>query len=157
MNSTFPGQSFMIDNADGELDLIFLTEFRSLEQALVRAGFTKASCPPGNVQPDWVRFARHIERRFHPDSSAELQGAVSYLLYEPEEPELDRERLRDSCGGETSSPPSDIVRLSELIQETEHKLIHGINFLENPVYDLERVMAALLVVVAWSCCDPMVE
>lgn len=157
MDGAFPGHYLMVDDADGDLDLIFLTEFGSLEQALVRAGFTRARRPPGNVQPDWVRFARHIERRFRPDGLPELQEAISYLLYQPQELERRRERLHGSSAQQTSSPHSDMVRLSELIQETGHMLIHGINFLGRPVYDFERVMAALLVVEAWSYCDPKVE
>jgi hypothetical protein len=157
MNSTFPAQGFTNDDADGELVLIFLTEFRALEQALIRAGFTKAGGTHGTAQPDWVRFVRHIERRFHPESSPELQGAVSYLLYDPDKLELRRERLQGSYPGETFSAHSDILWLSELVQEIGNKLIHGINFQKTPGYDTEYVMAALLVVEAWSYIDPTVE
>jgi hypothetical protein len=90
----------MNNDLEGELVLIFLTEYHSLEQALVRAGFTKASRPPGNVQADWVRYARHIERRFRPDSSPDLQEAVNYLLYRLEEPELRKERLYGRSTGQ---------------------------------------------------------
>ena len=157
MSNPMSSQASMNYDVDGELVLIFLTEYYSLEQALVRAGFTKASRPPGNVQPDWVRFARHIERRFNRASSLELQEAVDYLLGEPEESELRGERLDGSSAKSLSSPQSEIVRLSELIQETGYRLIHGINFLEKPVWDFEYVTAALMVVAAWSVCDPQVE
>ena len=157
MSNSVSSQESMNNDLEGELILIFLTEYHSLEQALVRAGFTKARRPPGNVQPDWVRFARHIERRFHPGCSSELQEAVNYLLRQPGELELRRERLHGSSAGQLSGLHSDIVRLSELIQETAFRLIHGINFVEDPVYDFEYVTAALLVVAAWSCCDPRVE
>ena len=155
-NSTVPGQNWITEDAEGELILIFLTEFRSLEQALIRAGFTKAGQLHG-TQPDWVRFIRHIERRFRPECSPDLLEAVLYLLRDPEKLTLRRKRLQDSLPGERSSAQSDILWLSELVQETVHKLTHGIPFLKKAEYDSEQIMAALLVVEAWSYCDPMIE
>jgi hypothetical protein len=157
VNSTFSGEDFIGDDADEDLVLIFLTEFRSLEQALVRAGFTKAGRSHGTAQPDWARFIRHIERRFRPESSPELQGAVSYLLADPDKVALRRKRLQGSLPGEPSSAHSDILWLSELVQETGNKLTHGIPFLKKADFDAAQITAALLVVEAWSYCDPKVE
>ena len=156
MNNTFPGQSFM-DDIDGDLVLIFLTKFRALEQAMIRAGFTRAFRVHGSAQPDWERFVRQIERRFRPDCSPDLQGAVSYLLAHPEKMQARRKRLQDSLPGETSSAHSDIVWLSELIQEARNKLTFGIPILDDDGFDSGYVMAALLIIEAWSCCDPTVE
>ena len=113
MNDLNPKETSPNNDFDEELVLTFLTNYHSLEQALVRAGFTRAGHTPGNPRPDWGKFARHIERLFDPDSSPELMGAVCYLLGEPEEQELRRERLQASVPGELSSPASDIVWLSE--------------------------------------------
>lgn len=142
---------------DEELILIFLTEFQALEQALIRAGFTRAGGPSRDPQADWVRYARHIEASFRPDSSPELQGAVSYLLCEPEKLERRRERLPHSYPGETASPYSDLVWLSELVQEAGTRLSHGINFLKTPGFDTAYLTAVLLVVAALSHSDPVVE
>lgn len=157
MTSTFHGQGILNDDSDGELALTFLTEFHLLEQALVRAGFTRAGRSQGTAQPDWTRFVRHIEARFRPDSSPELQGAVSYLLCDRRSLERRRAQLRGSFPGEASSAQSDIVWLSELVQETGNALTHGMRFGKTPAVEFEYLMAALLVVAAWSCCDPTVE
>jgi hypothetical protein len=142
---------------DEELALIFLTELRSLEQALVRAGFTRAGRIQGSFQPDWVRFVRHIEPRFRPDSSPELQGAVSYLLFAPDNLALRRKRLQDSLPGEASSVHSDILWLSEMVQQTGNKLRYWIPFLKKADFDAAQITAALMVVEAFSYCDPTIE
>jgi hypothetical protein len=157
MNAAHPNQGFPEDNIDEELILIFLTEFQALEQALIRAGFTRTGGPSRDPHADWGRYARHIEARFRPDSSPELQGAVSYLLYEPEKLERRRERLPDSYPGEPSSPYSDLVWLSELVQEAGNRLSHGINFLKTPGFDTAYLTAVLFVVAAFSHSDPVVE
>ena len=157
MNAALPPQDLPDTSFDEELILIFLTEFQALEQALVRAGFTRTGGPARNPQADWARYARHIEARFRPDSSAELQGAVSYLLFEPENMERRRERLPDSYPGEPSSPHSDLVWLSELVQEAGNRLRHDVNSLRTPCYDTAYVTAALMVVAALSYSDPAVE
>ena len=66
-----------------ELALDFLTWYQALGQALVRAGFTRASRTPATGQPDWESFALHIEERFDPDSDGAVQGAVAYLSWSP--------------------------------------------------------------------------
>jgi hypothetical protein len=104
------------------------------------------------------RFVRHIEPRFHPESSPELEGAVSYLLYDPEKMKARRRRLlQDSPFGETSSAQSDILWLSELVRATGNKLTHGIPFLKKDDFDAAEITATLMVVEAWSYCDPTIE
>lgn len=157
MNNRFPKQDLLNDDGDADLILTFLTEFHLLEKALIRAGFTKVGRIHGNVQADWRRFVRHIERGFDPDSSPVLQGAVSYLLYDPDKLALRQKRLESSLPEEASSADSDILWLSELIQETGNRLTHGISFLKASDFDSAQVMAALMVVEAWSSCDPRIK
>jgi hypothetical protein len=157
MNNHPASQAAANDTFDEELILTFLTEFHLFERALIRAGFTKAGRTPGNSQPDWARFARHIESHFHPDSSPDLQGAVSYLLCDPGKLALRRKRLQSTYPGETYSPHSDLVWLSELVQEAGKQLTHGINAPTVPGYDTAYIMSALLVLEAFSYIDPMVE
>jgi hypothetical protein len=104
-----------------------------------------------------VRYARHVEARFRPDSSPELEGAVSYLLFEPDSLERRRERLPDSYPGEPASPHSDLVWLSELVQEAGNRLRHEIHSLKTPGLDTAYLTAVLLVVAALSHVDPAVE
>jgi hypothetical protein len=157
MNSVSPEERFTDPDPDEELVLIFLTEFRSLEQALIRAGFTRAGRIHAPPQPDWARFVRHIEPRFRPESSPELEGAVSYLLYDPEKMKARRRRsLQESPFGETSGAESDILWLSELVQATGNKLTYGIPFLKKDDFDAAEITAALMVVEAWSYCDPAI-
>lgn len=157
MNSTIPGEDFLGDDFDTDLILTFLTEFQLLEQAVIRAGFTKLGRIHGATQPDWVRFVRHIERRFRPSCSVELQEAVNFLLTDPNKLALRRKRLQSSLPGETASAHSDIIWLSELVLETGNKLTHGIPFLKKGDVDSAQIMAALMVVEAWSYCDPTIE
>jgi hypothetical protein len=156
MNSTFPGQDFPDEGIDEGRALAFLTEFRSLEQALIRAGFTRPGLLHGNVQADWVRFVRHIEQRFRLDPAEELQAAVDYLLCDPDQLRRRRERLQDSYPGETCGAESDIVWLSEMIEQTANKLTHGLGFLRKTGLDDPFITAAQFVVTAWSGYDPTV-
>jgi len=157
MNDLNPKETSPNNDFDEQLVLTFLTNYHSLEQALVQAGFTRAGHTPGNPRPDWGKFARHIERRFDPDSSPELMGAVCYLLGEPEEQELRRERLQASIPWELSSPASDILWLSELVQEIRNRLLLRINFADKAWSDDTGALAALFIVEAWSYIDPKVE
>jgi hypothetical protein len=157
MKSMSPWPDLLGDDLDGDLILTFMTEFQLLEQALVRAGFTCTGQNHGNGRVDWLRFIRYIEPRFRPESSPELEGAVSYLLYNPEKHALRRKRLQDDKPGETRSAHSDMLWLSELVLEIANKLTHGLPFLKKTDLDPDQVMAALFVVEAWSYCDPVIE
>jgi hypothetical protein len=142
---------------EDDLALTFLTEYQAFEQALVRAGFTRPGRIPGSVQVDWERFARHIERHFRPDSSVELQGAVAYLLYEKCNQELRLTRLQHPLPWEIVSPLSDLVWLSELVQQTRNELMLGFQFPETSSLKMARVLAALLVVEGMAYTDPQLE
>ena len=68
MNKDIPDQQPADDEFDEELVLTFLSDYHAFEQVMVRAGFTRAGRVPGNAQPDWEGFARHIESRVNSDS-----------------------------------------------------------------------------------------
>jgi hypothetical protein len=155
-NSALPQPPADLDY-DEELILTYLTEYHALGQALMQAGFVRVGRTPGNAQPDWAGFARHIEQHFDPDSSEPLQGAVAYLLYQKDNLERRTERLQHSQPWETYSPHSDVIWLSEMLQQTHNRLIHGINFLGKPGCDSTQVMAALFIVEAWAHIDLDVE
>jgi hypothetical protein len=148
MNDFLPQKESPHDDFDEELVLTFLALYHSLEQALVRAGYTRAGYTPGNPQPDWGGFARHIAGKFDPDSSPELMGAFCYLLGEPGAQEL---RM------ELPSPVSDILWLSELVQEVRNRLLLWMNFAGKPWGNDANVVAALYIIQAWSKLDPQVE
>jgi hypothetical protein len=151
------GRSRREQDIHEDLALTFLTEYQSFEQALVRAGYTRAGRLPGSTQVDWERFARHIERYFKPDTSAELQGAVAYLLYEGSNLEHRQERLQNPLPWEIVSPRSDLVWLSELVQQTRNQVILGLSLPESPGCRTALVMAALLVVEGMAYTDPDIE
>jgi len=133
---------------DAEMVLDFLAAYHALEQALVRAGFTRAGRRSGNPQPDWGGFVRHIEEKFDPESSPELMGAVCTLLGQPLARELRRE---------LPSPVSDVLWLAERVQEIRDRLLLRINFAGKPWGDDTIVVAAWYVVRAWSSIDPKVQ
>ena len=155
MPKNFP--DFITDDFDGDLILTFLTEFELFEQALVRAGYVKAGSAYRNVQPDWMGYARHIEPRFHPDSSVEVQGAISYLLCDPNNRKLREERLENELPGEISITANDLLWLVELVQETGRKLTYGIHFQEKYEMETTYVTAAWFVLAALSAYDPTMD
>lgn len=142
---------------DEELVLTFVCHYQALERALVRAGYRRAGRTPGSFQADWGRFAYHLEGRFNPAASPVLQGAVAHLLCEPDNLELREQRLENSFFWDITSPHRDIVWLSELIQLTGTRLVHGLNFPGRPRVDLAQVSAALFVLEEWAHLDPEVE
>lgn len=157
MDNHSPAPDFIPDDFDGDLILTFLTEFQLFEQALVRAGFVRASSAYRMAQPDWVRYARHIEQRFRPESSLELDGAVAYLLWEPNKMKLRNERLESAVPEEAASAESDILWLAELIQEAGRKLSYGVQLLDKSEMETAYLTAAWFVLAAWTHCDPAVE
>ena len=157
MNNLPPKPPSPDHDLDADLVLEFLAHYHALEQALVRAGFTRPGRRPGVTRPDWEQFTRYIAGKFNPDSSPELAGAVYYLLGQPDVRELRRERLQAACPGELSSPVSDIFWLSESIREIRNRLLLWINFAEKSWMDEASVTAALFIVQAWSYLDPKVE
>jgi hypothetical protein len=144
-------------DADEELVLTFLSYFQTLEHALMRAGYTQAGHTPGSAQPDWYRFARHIHPRFDPDSSEVLQGAVSYMLWDDDNLELRNERIENAHFWENADPNNDTVWLSELVQQTGRKVIHGLNFPAKPGVDIAMVTAAMFIVEEWLRLEPEME
>lgn len=142
---------------DEELVLTFLSYYQALEQALMRAGYIRASHTPGTSQPDWPRFARHIQPRFDPDSSPVLQGAVAYMLWDEDNLDLRNERIEKFQPWENPDPHNDTVWLAELVQQTGRKLIQGLNFPGERWYDMAMVSAALFIVEEWSHLDLEVE
>jgi hypothetical protein len=157
MNDHLPKMTTPDEELDEVLVLNFLADTHELEEALVRAGFTRAGQTPRDARPDWEQFALHIEGKFEPESRVELEMAVVYLLADPVRESFRRERLADSILGEPSKPHSDIVWLAELVQEIRNRLLGWINFRREPGCEDADVMAALFVVQAWSHLDPQVE
>jgi hypothetical protein len=154
MSDLLPRNTSPQDDLDLELALTFLDLYRSLEEALVRAGYTQAGHKPGNARPDWDRFARDIEGKFDADASPELAGAVGYLLADPEKHKRRRERLQASLPGERPSAESDIAWLAERVREIRDRLLYQINFPGVPGGDLTDVLAAWYVIQAWSSIEP---
>jgi hypothetical protein len=148
MDDLLPDKTPPKDDLDAELVLTFLAAYHALEEALVRAGFTRAGRRPGNPRPDWSAFARHIEEQFDPESSPELMGAFCTLLGAPQEQHFRRE---------LPGLVSDLLFLSELVQEIRDRLLLRINFTAQPWGDDAVVVAALYIIQAWSKLDPKVE
>jgi hypothetical protein len=139
---------------DEELALTFLTEYHAFEQALVRAGFTRAGRTPGSARPDWARYARHVETQFNHRQPEALQAAVAFLLYNPDHIELREQLLEESFPWETASPLSDVVWLSELIQQTHNQLTLSINFPQQSLTcDTALVLAVLFIMEALANMD----
>jgi len=157
MNHPSPRQQPADREYDEELALTFLSYYLALEQALVRAGFTRAGHTPGTAQADWARFARHIEAQFDPGSSPELEGSVAFLLADENNLERRNKRLEKSSPWENADANNDIVWISELVQQTGKMLAYGLNLPGRSGFDLSLVSAVFFIVQAWSHLDPQVE
>jgi hypothetical protein len=157
MNDHLPKKTTPDDELDEVLVLNFLADYHLLEGALVRAGFTRAGRSPRDARPDWEQFSLHIEGKFDPESAVELEMAVNYLLADLHREELRQKRLGESILGEPSKPHSDIVWLAELVQEIRHRSLLWINLRGKPGCEDADVMAAMLIVEAWSYLDPKVK
>jgi hypothetical protein len=157
MNDLFPNKTSQDNDFDWDLVLTFLTDYLMLEGALVQAGFTQAGCRPGNPQPDWKGFARHIAGKFDPDSSPELMGAVCTLLADPEDPGFFRKRRTEPSLWEPSIPERNTAWLGEVVQQIRDQLLLQINFVQIPACDDTSLAAALVLVDAWAIIDPKVE
>jgi hypothetical protein len=142
---------------DEETVMYFLYRFQALEQALMKAGYTQSGRIPGSTRPDWSRFARHIQPRFNLDSSTVIQGAVAYMLWDEDNLAERNERIENGAPWANPDPHNDTVWLAELLQQTERKLIHALNFPGQPDCDLAMVSSALFIVDEWSRLDPEVE
>lgn len=130
---------------DTELILTFFSVFNRFERALKKAGFTK---PGRNTVPDWERFAKHIEGQFDPEATPELQGAVLYMLGH-----ASRRATREI----KSRYPSEVLWLSTSIQETAKDIARRMNFERYSNIEDEVMLASLMILEAWSHCDPKIE
>lgn len=145
------------NNLDEALALDYLGYYRSLEGALLRAGFARPGRTPGSARPDWQQFALSLRGKFVPDLETEIMAAVDYLLNNPAMQDLRFERMETAPPEESSYLHYDIVWLSELVQEIGNRLLHWINFRGDPGCDDADVTAALLIVDAWLSIDPRVK
>ncbi len=157
INSPLPYRSDELIEPDEETLLYFFSHYHVLEQAIMRAGYTRSGHTPGSAQPDWPRFARHIEPEFRKDSEPVIQGAVAYMLLDEEHLDLRNERIENSHFWESPDPHNDVVWLAELLQHIWKRLIHWLNFPDAPAVDIAMVSAALFIVDAWAKLDPEVE
>jgi hypothetical protein len=157
INGPLPYINDELIEPDEETVLYFLSHYQALERALMRAGYTRAGHTSGSVQPDWPRFARHIQPRFEKDTEPVIQGAVAYMLLDEDHLALREERIENAHPWESPDPHNDTVWLAELLQQTRKRLIHWLNFPGAPAMDMAMVSAALFIVDAWSILDPQVE
>jgi hypothetical protein len=137
------------DELDEELNLTYLACDRLFELALVRAGFVQVVSSYKQAQPDWYRWARHIEKQFDPGSAVELEAAVDHLLSLREDMESLPGRLQNRLTWESASPFSDNLCLAEMLQQTRLQLTHHYNIPATPGCDSAQVMAALFVAQEW--------
>ena len=137
------------EEADADLILTYLAFYRHLEQALVRAGFVRVISSHNQPRPDWYRWAMHIEKQFDPASDDVLHQSVDHLLLLRDDMEALPGRWQNRLQWESASPYSDILWLTEMLQETSLRLTQRYNFADTPGCDAGQVMAALFVVQAW--------
>jgi hypothetical protein len=157
LNSPLPHRHDELIEPDEETLLYFFSHYHALEQAILRAGYTRAGRTSASARPDWSRFARHIEPGFMKDTEPVIQGAVAYLLLDEDHMELREERIEHSHFWESPDPNNDVIWLAELLQHIWKRLIHWLNFPDAPAVDIAMVSAALFIVDAWSQLDPEVE
>jgi hypothetical protein len=137
------------EEGDEELILTYLTFYRLLEQALVQAGFVRAASGNKQARPDWYGWARHIDKKFDPDSSDELGDGVAYLLGLRDDEEPLPVRTQNRLQWQTGTFFSDNLWLTDMLQQTRMQLTYRYNFAKTPGCDTAQVMAALFVVQAW--------
>jgi hypothetical protein len=142
-------KQFSSEEMDEHLILSYLAMYRLLERSLVQAGFTTTTASYKRPRPDWYRWARHIEKGFNPGSSEELEASVEHLVSLRDEMEQLPGRRQNRIQWESASSYSDILWLTEMLQQTNLQLTHRYNLAETPGCDTAQVMAALLVVGAW--------
>ena len=152
-----PDPGFTCDEMGEEEALTFLTLYQLLEQALVRAGFTRPGRTPGCARADWTGFARHMEGRSDPELDVVMQAAIAHLLWQPDLLALRNERLENADRWENVDPDNDSDWLAELLQRTHNQLIQAINFPKVPACDPVTLSAALVVLERWAHLDPGVE
>jgi hypothetical protein len=152
-----PTQDEVARRLDEQAVMHFLFRYQELEQAVMRAGYIRAGRTPGSSQPDWSRFARHIQSSFDRDSDPAVQGAVAYMLLEDDNLAQRNERLENSPLWEDPDPNNDTVWLAELLQQTWRKVIHALNFPGRPGCDMNMICAAEFILDAWAHLDPEVE
>jgi len=157
LNAPLPYRSDDLIEPDEETLLYFFSHYHALEQAIMRAGYTRAGPTPGSFHADWPRFARHIEPEFKKDTEPVIQGATAYLLLDEEYLDLRNERIENAHFWESPDPNNDTVWLAELLQQVRRGLIHRLNYPDAPPVDIAMVTAALFIVEAWAKIDPIVE
>jgi hypothetical protein len=150
-----PAQDNDAGRVDEEAVLHFLFRYQELEQALMRAGYIQAGRTSGSSQPDWSRFARHIQSSFHPDSDPALHGAVAYMLWDDDNLAQRNERIEKSLIWE--DPNNNMVWLAELLQQIWRRVVHGLNLPGQQGCDITMICAAEFILDAWARLDTEVE
>jgi hypothetical protein len=137
------------DESDLQLILTYLTYYRLLEMALLRAGFVRSPGARKQVQPDWYGWVRHIDQEFDPDSSDELRDSVDYLMGLRDDEEPRPMRTQNRLQWESASAFSHNLWLADMLQQTTMQLTYRYNFTETPGCEAAQVMASLFGVDAW--------
>jgi hypothetical protein len=116
---------------------------------LLRAGFVRSPGARKQVRPDWYGWARHINQKFDPGCSDELDDSVDYLLGLRDDEEPRPVRTQNRLQWESASAFSHNLWLADMLQQTTMQLSYRYNFTETPSCDAPQVMACLFVAEAW--------
>ena len=119
---------------DLNLMLTFLFQFKQFEKTLRKAGHTKTGRPD---EADWQAFICKIDGRFDLKASVELEMAVDFML------------VSYAKSGKPY-PLRDIILLTDQIQKLGKDLGRNINFQAPTSEEYDTMMAALVVMDAWS-------
>jgi hypothetical protein len=141
--------------AEEEMALAFLAQFRAFERALMKAGFRKAGFSHQQGLPDWEGFARHIERTFQPQGSPVVQAAVAYLLGISVR-RLDDRELLQMVPSDRRFYESDSLWLAMVIRAAGRRLSSGLSRVSGRDCALEIHSACFMVLQAWAECEPAV-
>ncbi len=152
-----PAPASSYDETDLDVAFDFLLRYQALGRALVKAGYIRPHATPALLQPDWERFAQHIQERFHPEADAALEASVDYMLYRKDLLALRNEQIDAEPLWETYSVDDDGIWLARLIQRIAGTLLHQLRFVDTQACDIDLVCSAAFVLIDWAALDPDVE
>lgn len=156
MNTPFLDEVY--DKVDFDRDLVFkfFTVFSLFEYALKIAGFRTIK-QNGEVQPNWNSFANNIHQRFNHQATAELAGAVNYLLNRPVMIQVVQNANSGFAQRIRPQNISDTVWLSMLIRGVRNNLFHGGKFRYDRPRDPELIKSSLIILESWAQLHTDVE
>jgi hypothetical protein len=139
-----------IRNQDTDLIFEFFMVYSRFEASLKEAGFHRTARDE-HVEPDWRKFAKHVQDKLNPDISPEFRRAFDYYLNSPPKIQIVKNERLGWKENTKRDKETDFAWVIRSIGIVRNNLFHGGKFPWNPWRDVTLLSHGLIIL--YTCLE----